>query len=248
MKNINRTIQFAAALLFCAALAFGQATTTSTTLSAVVNAPSPNSAGTLQWCLASATGVTLPSLSGGTLGSYLAVDQEIAQVLSQGVTSTCFNVKRAQLGTNGQYSHASGATVWVGTSAVASGDSSHPYSPGAFIDETPKGPCVAANLYTLPLIASGGQTGRGSVQLITCANSVWSAWDLGSSHTWIGQCTLGTSCSVTLPLAYTSSSSYQCSATDVSGVYATSVAYSSASAVAFTGHGTDVISYICVGT
>lgn len=236
-------------ILAASVAAFGQATTTSTTLSGAVSAPTPNSQGTTQWCLASATGVVLPSLAGGTLGSYFAVNQEIVQVTSQGATSTCFNVKRGQLGTSGNWAWPSGATVWVGVPAVSSGDPSRPFSPGAFIDVTPKGACVSTALYTTPLIASGGQTGRGTVQLVQCINSTWSAYDLGASHLVSGTCTLGTSCAVTLPgIGYTSSTSYQCTATDTTSAAATKFVATSATVATFTGTSTDVLSYVCSGT
>lgn len=235
-------------LMLLATCAFGQATSTSTTLSSAVLAPSSNSQGTTQWCLASATGVVLPSLAGGTLGSYLATGAEIAQVVSQGTTSTCFNVKRGQLGTTGNYAWASGAIVWVGTSAVSSGDPSRPYSPGVFIDTTPVGTCTAANQYTLPLVASGGKTGRGIPQLVTCSSGSWISWDLGTGHSFSGTCVLGTSCAVTFPLAFSSSTSYACSATDITAIDATKAAHTSAAVVTITGNSTDSIDYICTGT
>ncbi len=62
-------------------------------------------------------------------------------------------------------------------------------------------------------------------------------------------CTLGTSCAVTLTgsAAFSSSSSYRCSGTDATAANAVRVNQTSGSAVTFTGTGTDVISYVCVG-
>src|ERR1700693_4611120 len=79
----------------------GQVDTTSTTLTTAVAAIT-NQSGLVpqQFCLASATGVVLPSLSGGTSGSILFVDKEGAQVTGQGNSTTCFLVKRGVLGTS----------------------------------------------------------------------------------------------------------------------------------------------------
>lgn len=68
-------------------------------------------------------------------------------------------------------------------------------------------------------------------------------------HMVIDTCTLGTNCAVTLSgsAVFTSSSSYQCGATDETGANAIKFAPSSGSAFTLTGTGTDVLSYICVG-
>lgn len=62
-------------------------------------------------------------------------------------------------------------------------------------------------------------------------------------------CTLGTNCSVTLsgPAAFTGAGTYRCAATDTTAANAIHVSQTSGSAVAFTGTGTDVINFICVG-
>lgn len=64
-----------------------------------------------------------------------------------------------------------------------------------------------------------------------------------------GTCTLGTSCVVTFAgsAAWTSSSSYRCSATDQTTAAATKVVNDSASQATFTGTSTDVLSFVCIG-
>ncbi len=72
---------------------------------------------------------------------------------------------------------------------------------------------------------------------------------LTGTHVVADVCTLGTSCSVTLTgsAVFTSSSSYQCAATDQTAAAAVKFLPSSGSAFALTGTGTDVLSYHCVG-
>ena len=62
-------------------------------------------------------------------------------------------------------------------------------------------------------------------------------------------CTIGTSCAVTLSgsAAFSSSSSYHCTASDATAAAAVKVAQASGSSVTFTGTGTDVLNYICIG-
>jgi hypothetical protein len=62
-------------------------------------------------------------------------------------------------------------------------------------------------------------------------------------------CTLGTNCAVTLTgsAAFTTSSSYRCTATDATAASAVRVNQASGSSVTFTGTGTDVINFVCVG-
>jgi len=157
----------------------GQVDTTNTTLSAAVAAQATQS-GVFppQWCVASATGIVLPSLSGNTVGSYLFVDKEAAQVYGQGTSSTCFLVRRGALTTSANYAHASGATVWVGNPAVSSGDNSRPFS-GAFIPEPPSGTCTASAQYSLPVIVTGSATAQGlySGDVYYCRGGYWAKGD-----------------------------------------------------------------------
>lgn len=69
------------------------------------------------------------------------------------------------------------------------------------------------------------------------------------SHTVSDTCTLGTNCGVTLTgsAVFTSSSSYRCAASDATAANAVRVNQTSGSAVTFTGTGTDVVSYLCIG-
>ncbi len=178
MQTISK---FSLALFLVAVLAFvappaalattngGQVDTTSTTLSGAV---SPNV--TAQWCLASATGVVLPSLSGSTSGSMFVVDKEAVQVTSQGSSSTCYNVKRGQLGTSANWAHASGATVWVGGAAIGSGDNSRPFT-GVFTTYPPVGPCTASLQYSLPVVVTGTPEQIYQGQIYYCTAGVWTA-------------------------------------------------------------------------
>jgi hypothetical protein len=159
MKNIF------ALLVLSAFAAFGQQTTTSTTLSTALT-----QAGNADWCIASATGVQLPTAA--LNASYLFVDREAAQITAQGGSSTCYKVKRAQLGT-ARAAHAATARVWVGQSSVSSGDSSRPFD-GAFITSLPTGACTATAQYTLPLIYTGpAQGGAFPGSIIDCVGGRW---------------------------------------------------------------------------
>lgn len=62
-------------------------------------------------------------------------------------------------------------------------------------------------------------------------------------------CTLGTNCTVAFggPAAFTSASSYSCSCADQTGANACGAKQISGSEVIFTGNGTDLLRYICVG-
>lgn len=70
-----------------------------------------------------------------------------------------------------------------------------------------------------------------------------------ATHLVRDRCTLGTDCSVTLTgsAVFTSSSTYDCVASDRTSAAAVMFAPSSGSAFALTGTGTDTISYLCFG-
>jgi hypothetical protein len=72
---------------------------------------------------------------------------------------------------------------------------------------------------------------------------------LGTPHTVIGTCTLGTNCGVTFSgsAVFTSSSNYQCQANDTTATNAVRVNQTSGSAVTFTGTGTDGVNFTCTG-
>lgn len=168
-------------LVLSAVAAFGQQTTTSTTLSVALAAGS-----NAQWCIGSATGVVLSSSA--VNASYLFIDREAAQITSQGSSSTCYNVKRGQLGTS-QAAHAAAAKVWVGQSSTGTGDSSRPFT-GAFTSALPTGSCVSTAQYTLPVIYTGPATGGafpGSV--IDCVGSRWGGQSIGEFFVGPANCT-----------------------------------------------------------
>ena len=152
-------------LVLSALAAFGQLTTTSTTLSTAITSTSQN-----EWCLASSTGVVLNSTSGNA--SYLFVDREAAQITSQGSTSTCYKVKRAQLGT-AQAAHSASSKVWVGQAATGTGDTSRPFT-GAFTTTLPTGACTASAQYTLPVIYTGPASGGAFIgSVLNCVGGRW---------------------------------------------------------------------------
>jgi hypothetical protein len=168
-KTISR---FFLLLSLVASCALAQLSTTSTTLSSAIAAST-----TTQWCVASATGIVTPSLASSQNGSFLFVVDaggggEAAQVTSAGSTSTCFNVRRGQLGTSSNASHASGATVYVGQPATSSGDTSRPFN-GALVTRQPNGSCVRASQYTLPVIVTGGLAGTAIGRVYDCINQQW---------------------------------------------------------------------------
>ena len=154
MKNLFKIsiISLALCISARAATSSGAANdTTTTTWSAAVSAT------TNYVCLASGTGVVLPSLPTGVQGSLLVSESEVLQVMAN-PTGSCYIVKRGQNGSP-QVAHNSGVGVWVGNPATSSGDSSRPFTGGPFIITVPTGSCVPANQYTLPLIRIPDQYG-----------------------------------------------------------------------------------------
>lgn len=69
------------------------------------------------------------------------------------------------------------------------------------------------------------------------------------AHAVFGKCTLGTDCAVTLTgaAAFTNTTSYYCAATDQTSAAAVKVVNTAGGTVTFTGTGTDVISFVCIG-
>ena len=160
MKTTFKTIALVALV---AALAFGQGQNIgitsfptsnplvgSTTLSFAV------AASDTQACVASATGIVTPSLSAGVLGSVLFLDNEAMQVTAAGITSTCFRVKRGQLGTSA-WPHPASSFVWIGNPDTSSGDTSRPFN-GLF-------PLELANA-----IGTGTPVPAGAITATTTAN------------------------------------------------------------------------------
>lgn len=153
--------------LMFSVVAYGQLTTTSTTLSTAVNTVSST-----QWCLSSATGVVVPNTASSANGSLLLADREVAQVTGAGYTSTCFKVRRGQMG-SAVASHSTGSTVWVGQPATSSGDSSRPFT-GAFVTSLPTGSCVAGDQYTLPVLFVGAASLGGTPGTpYNCISNQW---------------------------------------------------------------------------
>lgn len=162
-------------LLLVALPAFCQLATPSTTLSTAV----PLS-GTTQWCVASASSVIVPNTSTGANGSYFLVDREVAQVTGAGISSTCFKVRRGQMGTSASSSHTAASTVWIGQPATSSGDPSRPFN-GAFISLVPSGSCVGRDQYTLPVLFVGSVTsGAFPGTPFNCVDGQWLA--MGDFH------------------------------------------------------------------
>jgi hypothetical protein len=171
---IKKTLQILGMAALAAGLASAQLSTTNTTLTAAVSAGTGfNNAG-VEWCLASATGVVVPSLASGTSGSILLADREAVQVLSQGATSLCFNVQRGIFGTSANASHSTGATVWVGAPAIGTGDTSRPFAGGVFTAAWPSGSCVRSAQYSLPMIFTGSAgTDTPAGALLDCVAGIW---------------------------------------------------------------------------
>lgn len=145
--------------LLSLSLAFGQAVTTSTTLSSAMTRQQTFI------CVASATKTVLPSTAAA--GSYFGVDEELMQIVSQGSSTTCFNVQR---GINGTLStaHQNTSVTWVGSAATSTGDPSRPFTGGPFVSNVPRGSCTASLQFTLPLIVYGAIYGGNNGQVVTC--------------------------------------------------------------------------------
>lgn len=164
MKNFSKFALFA--LVLMAVPLSAQLSTTNTTLTSPIAANT-----TAQVCVASATGIVVPSVA--VAGSLVSFDKEIDQVLSAGASANCFKVRRGVLGTSAAYSHATGAKVWVGQPATGTGDSSRPFSGGAFAPNIPSGICTASAQYTLPIIVYGTLGGGTAVVPYNCIGGYW---------------------------------------------------------------------------
>lgn len=164
--------------------AFAQLATPNTTFSVAIAPQSGNSGGGVnpQWCLASATGVVLPSLAAGTGGSYLFSDKEAAVVTAQGASATCFVVKRGQLGTSSGYGHSTAAKVWVGNVATGTGDTSRPFAGGVLTANVPSGSCTSSAQYSLPVIIYGPNNSDFSGGTAYCVAGYWSVSTLGEGQ------------------------------------------------------------------
>jgi hypothetical protein len=70
-----------------------------------------------------------------------------------------------------------------------------------------------------------------------------------NTHVVVDTCTLGTNCAVTFSgsAAFSSGTTYRCTANDATAANAVKVQNISNAAVTFTGTGTDVVAFICIG-
>jgi hypothetical protein len=184
MNTFKKLSLIAAVALFAAVSAFGQATLSSTTTSAAVNACTLGQINTCQHTisLTSVSGILGPgqptstSEIGTPTGSsfyILMVDKEAMQVLSVNSAASTVTVARGYQGTVAT-AHVSGAKVWYGV-------------PEYFWDATggsgatgPSGACTASALRVLPavVIPSG--------EVWNCGNGVWTKFSQGYGATSVG--------------------------------------------------------------
>lgn len=179
----------------------GSVDTTKTTLSAAVTIPVNGN--NQQICVASATNINVTSIS--QTGTYLVIDKEAVQVTTAGSSTTCFNVKRGQLGT-APAGHISGRNVWVGNVATGSGDSSRPFSGGAITSNVPTGSCTASQQYSLPVIFVGQNNFINTGFSYYCDADVWSAGQsqqTGGQASYTSWTTYPTPGNVVAPVAVT---------------------------------------------
>lgn len=162
---MTKTFKFIALLAISLSCGFAQLTTTSTTASAAITAGQ-----TTEICLASATGISAPSVTAS--GTFFLIDAELFQVTGAGSSTTCWKVKRGQQGT-GNVAHQSGALAWVGNAATGTGDTSRPFSGGAFVNGPPSGACTASLQYTLPVISTGRIGGTTVGLIYDCVGGQW---------------------------------------------------------------------------
>lgn len=187
--------------LALAACSFAQLNTfTTTTLSSAVTATQTS------FTVASATGISAPSLASGTSGTNLYTwDGELMQVTA--ISGTLVSVQRGWGGTKA-FAHASGILVFIGNA-----DWYFSYFPGS----TFGGTCTKSALYAYPAIqvlqhqfhvCSDGNAGYGGPSLsdgqlamartAVAANYTALPWDL-----YIGYTATGSAFTLTLPAAST---------------------------------------------
>ena len=134
--------------------AFGQTTTTQTTLSSAMTtgAGSPPT----QMCVASSTNISAPSF-GTPAATAVVVDKEYMTILAATPSSTCWIVQRGANGTQ-PTSHSSGAVVWVGPQGGGgSALGVIGLSPFRNIPAVVGTPCTAASQPYLPQIVTGSE-------------------------------------------------------------------------------------------
>jgi len=156
MIKTSKILLAVAMLVAMAGLVFGQipsavSTTLTTSLTSSQNVV----------CVASATGISVPSLAGGNLGSILLVDSEAMQVTAAGATSTCFKVKRgfyANSTSNAAVAHGNSQKVWVLGLTTSTGDPSRPVSTSQFLAQKPYQPFAVVATPTLFGVATTSVT------------------------------------------------------------------------------------------
>lgn len=138
-----------------ASSAFAQAPLSFTTLSGSILASTTNV------CVASATNIVLPSLTGGVQGSYLMVDSEVMRVNAAGFSSLCFNVTRGLIAnefTGQATNHGNGAKVWILGQTVSTGDPSRPISTSLFLSQRAYQPFIVAATPTIFAVTANPTT------------------------------------------------------------------------------------------
>jgi hypothetical protein len=149
MNKLFRTIILGLGL---GVLAFGQITTTQTTLSSALSTGSGFPVSTV--CVASSTNIVAPGF-GTPSATALMVDREYMTVLAATPVSTCWNVQRGANGTQ-PTAHASGAVVWVGPQGGGgSALGIVGLSPFSNIPPVANTPCTATAEPYLPRIVTG---------------------------------------------------------------------------------------------
>lgn len=148
MNTFNKVL---ISLALVAGVAFGQATTTQTTISAALTAGGSSGSPGQTVCLGSSTGVSAPGFSNPAITAIM-VDKELMVVNAATPNTLCWSVTRGWAGT-GISAHAANAVAWVGPTG---GFNSSPFIQNAKVAGTP---CTATAEAYLPQIVIGTGTG-----------------------------------------------------------------------------------------
>jgi hypothetical protein len=213
---------------------------------AVGNGSAGDSSGTLL-----ATTVSLPSTGLIKLGSSLGVSNFGNQVAFGNGTAGSISAILQAGGAQFNFGSTSGYDLGVGTLGV------YTLGSNGVRGWTSAAANVAADTGLSRLSAGVVALGNGTqgnvggeLRSTRIAATYNAAGTLQTSvHIVEDTCTLGTNCAVTLTgsAAFTSSSSYRCTASDATAASAVRVNQASGTSVTFTGTGTDVISFHCIG-
>lgn len=165
MKSLRNAL-VAVGLLLCGSVAFGQSTTTQTTLATAITTTYGRAI-----VVTSATGILAPSLSSASQPStQIFIDGEMLDVTA--VNGTTVSVRRGANGTRA-VTHASGAIVYAGP---AGGTGSSP-----FYDLAKLGSCTAANEPFLPAIDYYDNI------IFDCSGGLWTAEVTGTLNAPVAQ-------------------------------------------------------------